>query len=156
MQRPITAEQQQQRKAPSTLQQVVRQLFRGYDKENVQVRAETRNLLHSDSNVSTPGRRPKTALALTQSIQTDVMPVVQKVPVRTMTSVATQTDSLVVPSEWIQQQPAIQAPKAEAIKAVKSQAYIPKRILHRPPPVKIPMVRVHNARMQEIELLRAR
>jgi hypothetical protein len=38
--------------------------------------------------------------------------------------------------------------------AVPSAKYIPKRILNRPPPIRIPAVRVHNARMQEIEIMK--
>jgi hypothetical protein len=47
------------------------------------------------------------------------------------------------------------SPVVQQKQAVKVQKYIPKRILYRPAPIRIPMVRVHNARMQEIELLKA-
>lgn len=39
------------------------------------------------------------------------------------------------------------------VTVAKNPNYIPKRIRLRPTPIRIPMVRVHDARLQEIELL---
>lgn len=63
------------------------------------------------------------------------------------------------PSESVEDKPQLESFdesfELKVANATQQQAdkYIPRRILYRPPPIIIPQVRVHNSRLQEIELL---